>query len=994
MATTEHTINDALADALRQTRRIWQSPGVVRSETTGTLKTGRKQPDILIVEPNTSPVIIETEVLPAATVEADAVARLGEQLTGTGRTILSSIAIRLPLALRQHQGASALQAALRAQGSLEMALFTGSNAATAARLPSSGWMRGEVADLSILVQYAGVPPDVIDAAASVLVEGVSDAAGLLGEVAQTHSGAIHKISDELRQGDSEQTRRMAMTIVANAFVFHENLAGGPGNLEGVRSLEELRGGKGLNKAAVLAEWRKILNVNYWPIFDIARRILEIIPTTQSRAIIERLAETASRLVENRLTRSHDLTGAVFQRLIADRKFLAAFYTTPAAAALVAGLAISPEKSPSGCDWFNATDLKQIRVADFACGTGTLLSMAYQRIGQLHELAGGDAESLHPAMMADGLVGCDVLPAAAHLTASMLAGAHPTTKYDRSSVLTVAYGKQNGYIALGSLDLLDPQGRLGFYAITAQAAHGLGESEKNIWMSLPHASFDMIIMNPPFTRPTGQEGGRVGVSNPMFAAFGISKDDLRLMTKAYDRLAKGTSYNGNAGEASIFLVLVNRKLKPCGMLALVMPLSLMAGDAWEDSRSLLTSEYADLVIVTIAGAGDSDASFSADTRIGECVVIGRKTGEYAPGGRRATFVSLYERPSYPLIGSQVAREIRCLVDARQLHRLEDGPVGATPIRFGDRAVGEVLDAPLPTQGGWLLSRIKDFSVAQTAYQVATSGRVWLPTMSEREVLVIPMTTVEEIGEVGPYHADIQWATQSGGIRGPFRIDKARSGSVPTYPVLWSCDADRERTMNFEADSEGVQLKGKDRKEQTAVVEKVKAVWASASHCHLNRDFRFNSHSIAMQYTTRRTIGGRAWPSISLGTSDLEKALVVWGNTTIGLLVYWWRANKSLAGRGTIGVKGAKVLPILDVTKLSARQLASAVAIFDLMCRKELLPLNEIDRDPARRELDTAFARDVLGFEESVAAPGGPLDTLRMKLAREPSVHGGKTSRVGV
>jgi len=66
----------------------------------------------------------------------------------------------------------------------------------------------------------------------------------------------------------------------------------------------------------------------------------------------------------------------------------------------------------------------LRLADFACGTGTLLSTAYQRIGQLHELAGGDIEALHPQMMATALVGCDMEPAAAHLTASMLAGAHP------------------------------------------------------------------------------------------------------------------------------------------------------------------------------------------------------------------------------------------------------------------------------------------------------------------------------------------------------------------------------------------------------------------------------------------------------------------------------------------------------------------------------------------------------------------------------------------
>src|SRR5262245_26714528 len=42
------------------------------------------------------------------------------------------------------------------------------------------------------------------------------------------------------------------------------------------------------------------------------------------------------------------------------------------------------------------------------------------------------------------------------------------------------------------------------------------------------------------------------------------------------------------------------------------------------------------------------------------------------GPRATFVALYERPRYPLIGAQVARVIRRLVDAKELNRLEDGP----------------------------------------------------------------------------------------------------------------------------------------------------------------------------------------------------------------------------------------------------------------------------------------------------------------------------------
>jgi hypothetical protein len=57
----------------------------------------------------------------------------------------------------------------------------------------------------------------------------------------------------------------------------------------------------------LSEWNKILKINYWPIFDIARRILEHIPTADSKPLVEHMAATADRLLENHLMRSHDPT---------------------------------------------------------------------------------------------------------------------------------------------------------------------------------------------------------------------------------------------------------------------------------------------------------------------------------------------------------------------------------------------------------------------------------------------------------------------------------------------------------------------------------------------------------------------------------------------------------------------------------------------------------------------------------------------------------------
>ena len=261
---------------------------------------------------------------------------------------------------------------------------------------------------------------------------------------------------------------MAVTVLVNALVFQETLAHGPKGLSEVNTRSELSGNGGITKTALLAEWDKILDVNYWPIFDIARRVLSPLPADDARTLVHKLGETADKLIEGQLTRSHDLTGAMFQQLISDRKFLAAFYTRPESAALLSGLAILPDWVPGGGDWANPEDVASLRVADFACGTGTLLSTAYRLISQFHEAAGGGAVQLHPGMMASALIGCDVLPAAAHLTASMLASAHPTAFYEDTSVLTVEYGRQpKGRAALGALDLLTAQSAFDVLGMTGR-----------------------------------------------------------------------------------------------------------------------------------------------------------------------------------------------------------------------------------------------------------------------------------------------------------------------------------------------------------------------------------------------------------------------------------------------------------------------------------------------------------------------------------------------
>ena len=47
-----------------------------------------------------------------------------------------------------------------------------------------------------------------------------------------------------------------------------------------------------------------------------------------------------------------------------------------------------------------------------------------------------------------------------------------------------------------------------------------------------------------------------------------------------------------------------------------------------------------------------------------------------------------------------------------------------------------------------------------------------------------------------------------------------------------------------------------------------------------------------------------------------------------------------------------------------------------------------RDGDREKLDEAFARNVLRLPEPILTSGGPLELLRMKLSKEPSIRGSK------
>ena len=331
--------------------------------------------------------MIEAEVGNHRQAELEALSRLGNRLISSSDAIHAVVALVYPAELRRYQGV-ALRSALR-DAQFEYALLRQEADGSSSRFPEAGWISGGISDLAVLLHRSTIPAWQVEALADALERGVIRAESTLSTTHPQPSALGTSIADLLGQSDDErgQTRRMAMIVVVDALVFHAALSEAEMQLSttpprAVQSPLALRASGTFRPTQLSDEWNLILDVNYWPIFHTAGQIVRLLPTQLCANILNILWATAEDLIVGGVTRSHDLTGVIFQRLIADRKFLATYYTRPSGAALLAGLAIPLHSPFAGANWSDATALSAVRIGDFACGTGTLLSSAYQRLGKV------------------------------------------------------------------------------------------------------------------------------------------------------------------------------------------------------------------------------------------------------------------------------------------------------------------------------------------------------------------------------------------------------------------------------------------------------------------------------------------------------------------------------------------------------------------------------------------------------------------------------------
>ena len=103
------------------------------------------------------------------------------------------------------------------------------------------------------------------------------------------------------------------------------------------------------------------------------------------------------------------------------------------------------------------------------------------------------------------------------------------------------------------------------------------------------------------------------------------------------MLRGTPANQIAGHGTSFTVLADRIVKQGGRIALVLPVTALAGEAWSEVRGMLSSRYQ--VEFVVSSHDPEMRGMSYDTDIAEILLIARRLQEGESPPKRSIFVNL-------------------------------------------------------------------------------------------------------------------------------------------------------------------------------------------------------------------------------------------------------------------------------------------------------------------------------------------------------------------
>lgn len=406
-------------------------------------------------------------------------------------------------------------------------------------------------------------------------------------------------------------------------------------------------------ASLLESWSRILAVDYRPIFEAGCTVLESLSTpqfTNAVKIVVNWARLATGQVE---ILRHDILGRIFHILLDNARYDGSYYTSVPAAMMLSTLAL-----PDNYDV--PANLEDFKIIDPACGTGTLLMSTTER---LRHIIGTDYDA--KLMLENVITGIDINMTALHLAATTLGLLTPTTKFKNMDIRMAPFGRTGKKSAsAGSLELYGFDSMLPYLGlIDEQAARQIETNEQRASHDY-RSSFDLVIMNPPFTRNDLRHRQLPPLVKQM-----LKKREEQIFSRAPIKVSRVNS-------GLMFLMLGERLCKKTGTFACVFPTAFATAPSAAETRKFLAKKFHIDYIVT--PQDPQRFYFSENTRISEIlIVMTRKDGEKT--NRRTHVISLTENPDTPNDAIMVANDI---LHRRNTHKMVRTSISRSDIVDGD------------------------------------------------------------------------------------------------------------------------------------------------------------------------------------------------------------------------------------------------------------------------------------------------------------------------
>lgn len=391
------------------------------------------------------------------------------------------------------------------------------------------------------------------------------------------------------KGEIEAARRAAAYLLLNQIVFYRILQTSKLNKRTKKPAYDKIDPASLKRPADLKRlyFDAVLKDDYQAIFNFD--VASLFPLG-SLQYVRDVLNMIEHLEPEQFTR--DLLGNIFHRLIPIevRKPVAAYYTNPVAARLLARLAIR--------NWKDT-------VTDFACGSGTLLMAAYDQKANL--FGPTFSESEHRQFITKDLTGIDIMPFAAHLAVVQLALRNPGFWTDevRIAVYDSTMLKPGHFVS--SLERVMPKGqtKLQHFQNSEETKRSLvregAVSPSGSGKGFSLQKSNVVIMNPPFTRKQH-----------------VTREFRDMLT---ERFADYRDYaNKEMNFYGYFILLADRFLDEGDRIAMVLPASFLQEESTLAIRRYLSQSY---TIEQIILSGWRSA-FSEDTSFREILFIAKKT----------------------------------------------------------------------------------------------------------------------------------------------------------------------------------------------------------------------------------------------------------------------------------------------------------------------------------------------------------------------------------